>query len=208
MLNQITETNLKFNSPLALRKSTKRAVIHHSASPDVPASTIHGWHLNRGWAGIGYHFVIRMNGAIERGRNSRTIGSHSGPAGNGDSIGIVLTGNCETGKPTGAQMASLVWLLNVHLKKDYGKLEVLGHNDIMQTACPGKNFPWDELRKRLEGDEMPEDWKIKIMLDAVDQGLIDPNHGHKPDDPADKWFVLAVALNVLNKILKVLKGGK
>ena len=151
---QIVETNLQFNGSLNKRKSTKRAIIHHSASADVPASTIHQWHLNQGRSGIGYHFVIRANGAIERGRPEWAIGSHSGPAGNGDSIGIVLTGNFEAGKPTAAQIESLVWLLKDYLQPKYGPLAVIGHKDVMATACPGRNFPWDELRERLEDDEM------------------------------------------------------
>lgn len=202
---QITATSLQFNG-LKKRSTTKRAIIHHTASPDVSASTIHGWHLNQGWAGIGYHFVIRANGAIERGRPENTIGSHSGPAGNGDSIGIVLTGNFETGKPTAAQMDSLVWLLKSYLFPKYGQLNVIGHKDVMATACPGRNFPWSDLKKRLEGKPMPEVpvWKTNIMKDAEKAGLIDPKAGHAPDEPATKWFVLAVCLN----LLRVLKGGK
>lgn len=151
---QITETNLKFNGSLNKRKSTKRAIIHHSASPDVLTSTIHSWHLGQKWAGIGYHFVIRSGGAIERGRPEDTIGSHSGAGGNGDSIGIVLTGNFQYDKPTAAQMESLVWLLRDYLFPKYGQLQVMGHKDVMATACPGKNFPWVELRERLEAEEM------------------------------------------------------
>ncbi len=163
---QVTETNLKFSGSLTKRKSTKRVIIHHSASPDVPASTIHGWHLGQKWSGIGYHFVIRAGGAIERGRPEDTIGSHSGPAGNGDSIGIVLTGNFETGKPTAAQMESLVWLITQYLEPKYGKLQVMGHKDVMATACPGKNFPWEELRERLEDEEMI----YKTLNDVPDWG--------------------------------------
>lgn len=202
---QITETNLKFNNTSTTRKSTKRAIIHHSASPDVTASTIHGWHLGQGWIGIGYHFVIRSGGAIERGRAEHIMGSHSGPKGNGDSIGIVLTGNFERDTPTAAQMESLVWLLRDYLFPKYGQLQVMGHKDVMATACPGKNFPWDELRKRLEGQFMAEPWKEKLMQDAGKAGLIDLKMGgHKPDETATKWFVLAVAMN----LLKAVKGGK
>jgi N-acetylmuramoyl-L-alanine amidase len=163
---QIVETNFRFNGSLARRKSTKRVILHHSASPDVFASTIHGWHLNQKWSGIGYHFVIRAGGAIERGRPEDTIGAHSGPAGNGDSIGVVLTGNFEYDKPTEAQLDSLVWLITQYLEPKYGKLQVMGHKDVMATACPGKNFPWAELRQRLEDDEMI----YKTLNDVPDWG--------------------------------------
>ncbi|MGI5912644.1 MAG: peptidoglycan recognition family protein [Syntrophomonadaceae bacterium] len=163
---QIVETNFRFKGSLTRRKSTKRVILHHSASPDVPASTIHGWHLNQKWSGIGYHFVIRANGAIERGRPEWAIGSHSGPDGNGDSIGIVLTGNFEYDKPTEGQLDSLVWLITQYLEPKYGKLQVIGHKDVMATACPGKNFPWAELRQRLEDDEMI----YKTLNDVPDWG--------------------------------------
>ena len=192
---QILETGLKFGS-LNTRKSTKRIIIHHSASADVPASTIHQWHLNQGWSGIGYHFVIRANGTIERGRPEDTIGSHSGPQGNGDSIGVVLTGNFEIGAPATAQITALASLIK-DLRGRYGNLAVIGHKDVMATACPGRNFPWAELRKRLEEAEM---WKGKIIDDALAAGLI--TERHKPDETATKWFVLAVMLN----FLKIVRG--
>jgi len=176
---QIIETGLKFGN-LTARKSTKRAIIHHSASPDVPASTIHGWHLGQKWAGIGYHFVIRSGGAIERGRPEHTIGSHSGPAGNGDSIGIVLTGNFETGKPTAAQIESLVWLLKDYLQPKYGQLTVIGHKDVMATACPGRNFPWEELRERLEDDEMAVETKIKVNGQVLTGYILKNNRSYAP----------------------------
>ncbi len=43
----IIETGLQFNE-LRNRTSTRLIVLHHSASPDVPAAEIHAWHLARG----------------------------------------------------------------------------------------------------------------------------------------------------------------
>ena len=174
---QILETGFKFGA-LTIRKSTKRVIIHHTASADVPASTIHQWHLNQGWSGIGYHFVVRANGTIERGRPELAIGAHAGSAGNGDSIGVVLTGNFETGAPSTAQMIALTELIK-ELRGRYGNLAVIGHKDVMATACPGKNFPWDELRKRLEDDEMiyktlndvPE-WGRPLVKKLIDRGSL------------------------------------
>ena len=40
------------------------------------------------------------------------------------------------------------------LRSRYGDLTVIGHRDVMATACPGKNFPWADLRQRLEDEEM------------------------------------------------------
>lgn len=190
---KVVETNLQFSREPSKRTRTGRIILHHTASADVPASTIHQWHLNQGWSGIGYHFVIRANGAIERGRSEWAIGAHSGPAGNGDSIGIVLTGNFETGKPTAAQMDSLASLIK-DLRSRYGDLTVIGHRDVMATACPGRNFPWDDLKRRLEAKQV-EQWKLDIIAKAKAAGLITIDHD--PDEPASKWFVLQVILNAL-----------
>ena len=106
----IIETGLHFKG-LRNRKSTRLIVLHHSASPDVPAAEIHAWHLARGWAGIGYHFVIRKNGSIERGRPLGAIGAHAGPGVNGYSIGICLCGDFMKEVPTGQQISALLELL-------------------------------------------------------------------------------------------------
>lgn len=177
---QIKETKLSFKSGMKQRNKTNRFIIHHTASADVPASTIHQWHLNQGWSGIGYHFVIRQNGDIERGRAENLIGAHAGEKGNPDSIGIVLTGNFETGKPTTAQMDSLLWLLKDYLFPKYGVKPVIGHKDVMATACPGRNFPWDELRKRLEDDEMAVETKIKVNGQVLTGYILKDNRSYAP----------------------------
>lgn len=191
---QIVETNLSFSRAPSKRTRTGRIILHHTASADVSAATIHGWHQGQGWIGIGYHYVIRANGAIERGRPEDSIGSHAGPQGNGDSIGIVLTGNFQAGKPTTAQIDSLVKLIK-DLRSRYGDLKVIGHKDVMATACPGKNFPWAELRQRLEGPQVADQWKLDIIAKAKAAGLITVDHD--PDAPASKWFVLQVIMNAL-----------
>jgi N-acetyl-anhydromuramyl-L-alanine amidase AmpD len=81
------------------------------------------------------------------------------------------------------------------LRNRYGNLTVIGHKDVMATACPGRNFPWDELRKRLEGTQVADQWKLDIIAKAKAAELITVDHD--PDAPASKWFVLQVILNAL-----------
>jgi hypothetical protein len=50
-------------------------------------------------------------------------------------------------------------------------------------------------------EEVPE-WMRKIIDDALVVGLI--TERHNPTEPATKWFVLAIALN----LLKIVKGGR
>ena len=200
-LMQVKQVNHKWSNSLTSRKSTNRIIIHHSASHDIPASTIHQWHVNKGWSGIGYHYVIRENGDIQTGRPEHTLGAHAGAQGNPDSIGICLTGNLDQHKPTQAQMDSLTWLIRGIQGRYSNRLSVIGHKDVMATACPGRFFPWVELKARLEENDV-EKWKTDIMLEAEKMGLVDLKHGHKADETATKWFVLAIAINILKKLVK------
>jgi len=201
----ILPTNLTFG-PVNQRRSTQRIIVHHSASPDVSAATIHGWHIDQGWSGIGYHFVIRQNGNIEAGRPLDVIGAHSGPLGNGDSIGICLAGNFMESTPPERQLQALIQMV-AYLRKLYkSNLEVMRHKDVAATACPGDLFPWPENNWLLngpscnlnEGGNTVEPWKNELITQALDKKLI--SEEHNPDEPAPKWFVLAVALNIVQEV--------
>lgn len=139
----IKETSLRFTS-LSFRQATKYLVIHHTggnAGDDYSAAELHAMHLGQGWSGIGYHLVIRKNGAIERGRPLWTKGAHSIP-GNGNSIGIHLCGNFEWEEPTEFQIESLAMLCadlcsKYHLEPHEA---IIGHRDQDVTACPGQTL--------------------------------------------------------------------
>lgn len=138
----IIDTNLDFGS-LSKRKSTTRIILHHAAAESCDAATIHQWHLNKGWSGIGYHFVVRKNGSIERGRPEDTVGAHA-LNNNSDSIGICFEGNFETETMPETQKAAGKELV-AYLKQKYGISTVQKHKDVTSTACPGKKFPFDEI---------------------------------------------------------------
>lgn len=191
----IKDYHLEFDS-LADRLHTTSIIIHHSASHDVSAPEIHRWHQEIGYSGIGYHFVIRSFGTIERGRPLDKIGAHAGTEVNLDSIGICLTGNFGSKGPGVEQIEALLSLIK-YLEEYYGKpLKVLRHSDVSPTICPGGMFPWP-----LPGNNTEKDWKNELVQRARREGLI--TEEHDPDDKADKWFVLAVSLNLIDRILEL-----
>ncbi|NLB89536.1 MAG: N-acetylmuramoyl-L-alanine amidase [Syntrophomonadaceae bacterium] len=197
------ETNLRFTNNLRLRNNTRRIVLHHTATDyDVSAATVHNWHINQGWSGIGYHYLIRLDGSIERGRTENTIGAHAGSEGNGDSIGIALVGNFEKTAPNANQIDALIKLI-MDIESRYGVLSIVEHKDIVNTACPGRRFPLEEVIKRVEEarKKMVEPWKRDLMNQAKTLGLITSDHD--PDEPATKWFVLAVAINLLKIVGRI-----
>ena len=164
----IRENNFKFAEMPTKRKATNRIIIHHAGLPkdrDMTAAEIHRLHRdNNGWAGIGYHYVIRKDGLIERGRGWNMVGAHA-YKNNDDSVGIVLTGNFNIGSPTTSQIKSLENLLTTlcgvyRLIPD--ELSVIGHRDVNSTACPG-DMLYDmlpQIRKRVlkrMNSDLPED---------------------------------------------------
>ena len=137
----IVETNLEFVKGTNDRTETNRIVIHHvgGVNRDFTAEEIHGWHINQGWSGIGYHFVIRKDGTIERGRPEEAIGAHAYGF-NSDSIGINVAGTFDTEAPEDAQIESLALLIG-YLCDKYGFIadaeHVCAHRDLMETDCCG-----------------------------------------------------------------------
>lgn len=188
--------NLPFKE-LRARQFTRRLVIHHSASADVSSAEIHRWHLQRGWSGIGYHFVIRTDGSIEQGRPLETVGAHAGPEGNSDSIAVCLTGDFTRRRPAVKQIAALLEL-TVWIKGLYpSSLAVVRHCDIAATECPGQFFPWSDVLSALAS---PPTWKDELISRAIKEELLFDQH--LPDDPAPKWFVAALVLNLLDRLRK------
>lgn len=139
----IVETDLDFSS-LSERSITNMVVLHHTGGNDIDATAeqIHGWHLNQGWSGIGYHYVIRKDGTIERGRPEWAIGSHAYGE-NGHTIGIHISGDFESAQPTEKQIENCAELIadictryGIPIDTDH----VVGHGELMATSCPGSNL--------------------------------------------------------------------
>lgn len=126
-----------------MRTKTNKIVVHCSATPgmrDIGRDEIDRWHKERGWSGIGYHFVIRLDGRIERGREIDAVGAHV-RGHNSDSIGICMIGGLDHhSKPaftyTPAQLASMTHLAK-SLQALYPGAAVVGHRDLDSgKECP------------------------------------------------------------------------
>jgi len=138
-------------------------VIHHSASPTGSAASFDKAHRDRGWEGLGYHFVIGNgsgsgDGEVEVGYRWKLqkTGAHAGNAEyNEHGIGICLVGDFEGGnQPTSRQMASLRQLVRfLQVKTGIPTSEVIGHCNVPppHTMCPG-NLDMNAFRASLGGD--------------------------------------------------------
>lgn len=158
-------------------KQIKYIIVHCSATRaglNYKAATLDSWHKARGWAGIGYHYVVDLDGQIERGRAETEVGAHAGALYNPISLGVCYIGGLtqDTEEPadtrTPAQKAALEALL-LELLRRYPDAQIIGHRDVAVKACPCFNAA--EEYKHLR--EM-----------AIAEPKLTPNHDEKKEEPA------------------------
>lgn len=97
-------------------------------------------HRDRGWADIGYHFVVDRDGRVWQGRLLNWQGAHVKDHNEGN-IGIVALGNFDRQTPSAPQIASLNRHLSLLMKQYRVPLaNVKTHQEWAATACPGANL--------------------------------------------------------------------
>lgn len=148
---EIIETNLQFKD-MSTRKSTQRIILHHADAKSCSAEDIHRWHLNNGWSGAGYHFLVRKDGKVYRLRPEDKVGAHAYGS-NCNSIGICFEGNfMEEDMP--AEQIKAGQELVAYLKNKYNITTVQAHRDVCATSCPGDKFPFVEIAKTETSNEI------------------------------------------------------
>jgi N-acetylmuramoyl-L-alanine amidase len=165
----------------------ERIFVHCSATPegrDVTAKDIDGWHKVRGWNGIGYHKVVKLDGTVERGRDDAVIGAHV-RGHNTNSLGIVYIGGVDVvGKPkdtrTPAQRRQLVnEVLNWMEMYDIPVNQVFGHNEFAAKACP--SFDMKSFRAELR-EALAAEAEAERLAREMERGtaLPEPREGFRP----------------------------
>lgn len=134
----IIETNLNFNKNYSLQDVAKidKIILHHSGvSVSQSIEVIHNYHKNsRGYAGIGYHFYIRKDGCIYKGRPLQWQGAHAYGF-NKNSIGICFEGDFNNESVREEQIKAGKELIS-YLKTQCNIKEIKGHKEVCQTSCP------------------------------------------------------------------------
>lgn len=153
-------------------------VIHTAAfrGKNCDANTIDQWHRQRGWSGIGYHYVIlndrhdtKKDGSLETGRPLSQSGAHAKGI-NSQSIGICCIGHGDEDDFTQAQYQTLYTLLKALLQQHQLSHEaIIGHREINKLigrglvdeqyktgkSCPGHKVDMDVIRSTLS-EEQPQ----------------------------------------------------
>jgi len=112
------------------------------ADHDIKAEDIKRWHKAKGWSDIGYNYFIRLDGAVEMGRDIKKVGAHCFGH-NKRSVGICYAGGVAddfTPKDTRTdrQKRSLRALIKT-LQMFYPNATIHGHNEFSNKACPSFN---------------------------------------------------------------------
>ena len=191
----IIEPNYTWNGALTKRTTTDRIILHHAAGNGT-AESIHKYHVSLGWKGIAYHYYVRKDGTIYRGRPEDTVGGHTSGY-NYCSIGICAEGNFEIDVMSDAQRDAIRALV-LDIRTRYPDTKTIKHKDVAATACPGKNYPFDYIAAaEPDPDDTPVeptlDWETEKALArdwAMIKGISD---GERPNDPITRqemWVML------------------
>jgi N-acetylmuramoyl-L-alanine amidase len=131
-------------------------IVHCTATPEgreVSREEIREWHLSQGWADIAYHYVVHLDGRIERGRRESTVGAHTSGHNTG-TLGVVYVGGTDKDGAakdtrTPAQKESLLTLVRTLRAKYPSITKVSGHNEHAAKACPSFIVADDPLGKSV-----------------------------------------------------------
>lgn len=132
-----------------MARPIEKIIIHCSATPNGRPNTaadIDSWHEERGFRrddrsrasfnqwlkSIGYHYVIRVDGTVETGREESEVGAHC-IGHNTRSIGVCLIG---TDRFTRAQWRALADKVS-GLEIKYPSATLHGHREFAAKECPG-----------------------------------------------------------------------
>lgn len=173
--------------PLLPMSRVQWIFVHTAAySGDAGATEIDAWHRARGWAGIGYHFVVRRDGRVEPGRSLEHAGAHVAGC-NSRSIGICCEGHGDYEPHTDAQRSALLELCRALMERyDVSADRVLGHREVNTLidaglvgdfyrtgkTCPGELVEMEEIRGALAAagprSGVPE--PVIALVDSMNPG--------------------------------------
>lgn len=120
-------------------------ILHHSASDGMTVYDIASMHVrDNKWPAIGYHIVINKDGSAYL-TNALSSQSYHCKGNNFKSIGICV--NHDASKSEISEKAErMLCMILTTIACNFHELNVYGHKELGQTACPGPFFPLDEMK--------------------------------------------------------------
>lgn len=124
------------------KRNINMIIVHCTATPEgreVSVEEVNKWHKDRGFAGIGYHYLVDLNGIVHEGRDVDLVGAHTSGY-NTRSVGVCYVGGTDAkGKAkdtrTPYQKDGLLILLT-RLKQLYPYATIHSHREFANKSCP------------------------------------------------------------------------
>lgn len=142
----IIDAGLQFNGLNRWNNDPKAIVGHHTEWDGASVEDIHICHRDeKGWAGIGYHYYIKLDGTIYKGRPDDAQGAHVKEF-NHNSLGVAFEGNYDTRTEMPPTQLEAWYNLKAYLNDLYGELPLYVHKEVGNSECPGKYFPVEQFK--------------------------------------------------------------
>ena len=144
-------------------------VIHHTESlGNYTWEQCNRDHKARKWSCCGYNEMIYPNGDVYiiRGDN---VGAHCMNY-NSCSYGISLVGSFDKEHISKEQLNSLIERLNYHKRRFKNLKSILGHRDLNNTECPGRNINMADIINKLN-NKPGEHWAEKFWKNLNEKGI-------------------------------------
>lgn len=130
-----------YSVPLSVRTEV---LVHYHGGPPHDASgvamavEIEAIHLDKGWAGVGYNFMVGQDGVIYEGRGWSLVGAHC-PGHNRTGIGIYVAVGGDQ-KPTAEALHAVRELYDEACRRTGRQLRKSWHGANYATECPGSRL--------------------------------------------------------------------
>lgn len=130
--------------------SIYRITVHHDGMNAFTSTTrsaaarrlenIRASHVGKGWADIGYHYVIDPAGRVWQGRPTSLQGAHV-RHNNPGNLGIMVMGNYDEQQVSSASRSALHSTLGTFMRQyRVHHNRVYTHQELVATACPGTSL--------------------------------------------------------------------
>lgn len=138
-------TKLYYKRPI---EAIRRIVVHHTAGPATQSPLdLARYHIDvKGWPGIGYHMLVDAAGLIYKTLSAATIAACV-EKGNTPSYCICMIGNFTAAPPPAAQWRAAVWVARLCVLAYDAEDGIVGHGELMATACPGAKVDMVRFRQ-------------------------------------------------------------
>lgn len=123
-------------------RAIEELIWHCTATPEgreVTVGEIDRWHRDRGWAGIGYHMVVHLDGTVSPGRPVAKTGAHV-TGKNARTLGYVYVGGItRDGKSKDTrtpEQRETMWRITKEAIAKYKLKRISGHREYAKKDCP------------------------------------------------------------------------